>query len=64
MRKTDLLSCCSDKVWPASAIRSMDLQTLVDDFEKNKDLQGTIELQRFGRRITGDEDVSKDVKHC
>jgi hypothetical protein len=42
----------------------MDLQTLVDDFEKNKDLGGTIELQRFARRITGDEDVSRDAKHC
>lgn len=54
----------SDKVWPASASRSVDLQSLVDDFEKYKDLSGPIPLNKFGRTIKGDENLDKDTKHC
>ncbi|KAI9470884.1 MAG: lysozyme-like domain-containing protein [Benjaminiella poitrasii] len=59
------LQCCyPDDVWPASASRSADLQTLVNNFEKNKDLNDSIELVKFGRRITGKEDIHTDSKRC
>lgn len=59
------LQCCyPDDVWPASATRSEDFQRLVNDFEKNKNLDPPIYLKNFERTITGKEDVSRDVKRC
>lgn len=55
---------CSDKVWPASASRSADLQSLVDEFEKYKNLDGPIPLVKFGREIKGGENLERDEKHC
>lgn len=51
-------------MWPASGTRSEDLQTLVNDFEKNKSLDPPIYLKNFERTITGNEDVTRDVKRC
>lgn len=59
-----LILFCSDKVWPASASRSADLQSLVDDFEKYKNLDGPVPLIKFGREIKGNENLEKDEKHC
>lgn len=51
-------------MWPASASRSADLQSLVDEFEKYKNLDGPIPLNKFGREIKGDENLDRDEKHC
>ncbi|KAI8881049.1 glycoside hydrolase family 46 protein [Backusella circina FSU 941] len=56
--------CYPDTVWPASGTRSADLLTLVSNFDENKDLHPPIELQFFERTITGNEDMTKDVKRC
>ncbi|KAI8068144.1 lysozyme-like domain-containing protein [Gilbertella persicaria] len=59
------LQCCyPDTAWPASASRSADLQTLVDDFEKNKDLKSPVELVKYGVNVTGDTNMLRDEKHC
>ncbi|KAI7899948.1 lysozyme-like domain-containing protein [Cokeromyces recurvatus] len=62
--RRELQCCYPDNVWPASASRSADLQTLVNQFDKNKDLTGSIELVKFGKRIHGNEDINTDSKHC
>lgn len=54
----------SDRVWPASASRSADLQSLIDNFDENKDLVNPVHLKNFERTISGDEDVTRDSKHC
>ncbi|EPB87619.1 hypothetical protein HMPREF1544_05603 [Mucor circinelloides 1006PhL] len=62
--RRELQCCYPDKVWPASASRSADLQSLVDEFEKYKNLDGPIPLVKFGREIKGDENLDRDEKHC
>lgn len=41
-----------------------DLQTLVDNWSKTKDLKGPIELKIFGIKITGKENIMVDAQRC
>lgn len=59
-----VFSFASDKVWPASAVRSSDLLRLVKNFNRYKDLTPPIRLVDMERIITGNEDLSRDVKRC
>lgn len=54
----------SDDVWPASATRSEDFLSLLDNFEHNKDLNVPIVLHNFARTVTGNEDSVTDAKRC
>lgn len=54
----------SDNVWPASATRSEDLQSLVDNFDYNKDLIHQIRLKNFQVNITGKEDLDLIDPRC
>ncbi|KAI8356681.1 lysozyme-like domain-containing protein [Blakeslea trispora] len=59
------LQCCyPDDVWPESASRSKDLQNLVDEYDRYKDLQAPIELKEFGVNVTGKSNLHRDEKHC
>ncbi|KAI9495185.1 lysozyme-like domain-containing protein [Zychaea mexicana] len=59
------LQCCyPDNVWPASAVRTWDLQTLVDNFDGNRDLQAPLALPHFGQVVAGDEADGKDIRRC
>ncbi|KAI7896555.1 lysozyme-like domain-containing protein [Mucor mucedo] len=62
--RRELQCCYPDDVWPASATRSEDFLTLLNDFEYNKDLNVPIKLKNFERTITGNEDSVTDAKRC
>lgn len=47
-----------------SSDRMSDLQNLVDDWEKNKDLENPVHLQIYGATIKGTEDMSYDSDKC
>ncbi|KAG1443849.1 hypothetical protein G6F56_010522 [Rhizopus delemar] len=59
------LQCCyPDDVWRASATRCEDLQTLVKNFGRNKDLNRSFRLVNFGVTIRGNESLDKIDKRC
>ncbi|KAF7722679.1 hypothetical protein EC973_002842 [Apophysomyces ossiformis] len=59
------LQCCyPDNVWPASASRSADLQGLVDNFDRYKDLMPPIWLENFQQLVLGTEDDLTDHRRC
>ncbi|KAI8327932.1 lysozyme-like domain-containing protein [Choanephora cucurbitarum] len=59
------LQCCyPDDVWPDSSSRTYDLQNLVNQYDRYKDLQAPITLEAFGVNITGDSNLLRDEKHC
>ncbi|CAO3651648.1 unnamed protein product [Mucor hiemalis] len=62
--RRELQCCYPDRVWPASATRSQDWLTLLEDFEYNKNLDVPIKLKNFQVTVTGTEDATKDVKRC
>lgn len=47
-----------------SADRNQDLQTLVDNWEQNKDLKNPVKLKIYGATITGRESILSDTKAC
>ncbi|KAI9248532.1 lysozyme-like domain-containing protein [Phascolomyces articulosus] len=59
------LQCCyPDNVWPLSATRSMDLQSLVDNFDTNQNLLAPVALPHFGQVVTGEEPDGIDARRC
>ncbi|KAI7851608.1 lysozyme-like domain-containing protein [Circinella umbellata] len=59
------LACCSpSSAWNDSASREADLQKLVDDWEKNKDLKNSVRLEAMGVTVTGSEDLATDTENC
>ncbi|GAA5808245.1 hypothetical protein MFLAVUS_001633 [Mucor flavus] len=62
--RRELQCCYPDNVWPASATRSEDFLSLVENFEYNKNLDVPIKLNNFERTVTGHEDFNKDIKRC
>ncbi|KAI9307400.1 lysozyme-like domain-containing protein [Cunninghamella echinulata] len=53
------LACCyPGDVWNDSSSRMADLQNLVDDWKRNKDLKKPIKLVAFGVTVTGKERIS------
>lgn len=41
-----------------------DLQTLVDDWSKTKDLKNPVTLKIYGSKITGKENILMDSQRC
>ncbi|KAI8078960.1 lysozyme-like domain-containing protein [Gilbertella persicaria] len=62
--RRQLVCCYPSSVWNDSADRMQDLQSLVDDWLRNKDLNHPITLKIFQATITGKEDISRDTKRC
>ncbi|KAI9263128.1 lysozyme-like domain-containing protein [Phascolomyces articulosus] len=59
------LACCSpSSVWNDSASREADLQKLVDDWEKNKDLKNPVHLESMGVTVKGTEALTSDSENC
>ncbi|CAO3617702.1 unnamed protein product [Cunninghamella blakesleeana] len=52
------LACCyPGKVWNDSSSRMYDLQNLVNDWKRNKDLKKPVKLVAFGVTVTGKETI-------
>ncbi|KAI9485856.1 MAG: lysozyme-like domain-containing protein [Benjaminiella poitrasii] len=62
--RRQLVCCYPGGVWNDSADRMQDLQTLVDNWSKNKDLKNTVTLKIYGAKITGKENMKYDSKRC
>ncbi|KAI9492196.1 lysozyme-like domain-containing protein [Zychaea mexicana] len=59
------LACCSpSSVWNDSASRMSDLQKLVDDWERNKDLKESVHLESFDVTVKGTEGLTSDKENC
>ncbi|KAI8147851.1 lysozyme-like domain-containing protein [Fennellomyces sp. T-0311] len=59
------LACCSpSSVWNESASRMSDLQKLVDDWDRNKDLAQPVHLESFDVTVKGTEDLVSDRENC
>ncbi|KAI8086702.1 lysozyme-like domain-containing protein [Halteromyces radiatus] len=62
--RRQLVCCYPGKVWNDSSDRMSDLQNLVDDWEKNKDLTDPVHLVKFDVTVTGKESISFDKAGC
>ncbi|KAG0168338.1 hypothetical protein DFQ28_003318 [Apophysomyces sp. BC1034] len=59
------LACCfPGDVWNESSDRESDLQDLVNDWDRNKDLEHSVHLTIFNVTVTGTEDMTYDMQHC
>lgn len=47
-----------------SSDRMFDLQKVVDDWEKNRDLKEAVHLQVFDVTVKGTESIDWDKQHC
>ncbi|KAL9559130.1 hypothetical protein PS6_000934 [Mucor atramentarius] len=62
--RRQLVCCFPGGVWNDSADRMQDLQTLVDDWSKTKDLKNPVTLKIYGSKITGKENILMDSQRC
>lgn len=54
----------SDGVWPASATRTIDLQSLVDQFDLLQNLDKPLVLNRFGQVVDPNEPAIANTNSC
>ncbi|CDH54020.1 hypothetical protein RO3G_09825 [Lichtheimia corymbifera JMRC:FSU:9682] len=54
----------SDGVWPASATRTIDLQSLVDQFDALQNLDRPLVLNRFGQTVDPNEPAVPNSNSC
>ena len=54
----------SDGVWPASATRTIDLQSLVDQFDILQNLDKPLVLNRFGQTVDPNEPSVANSNSC
>ncbi|KAI9313889.1 lysozyme-like domain-containing protein [Dichotomocladium elegans] len=62
--RRELMCCSASNVWRESVTRVVELQTLVSNWDRHKDLKNTIRLEHFGLDINGTEDISYDMENC
>ncbi|KAI8061589.1 lysozyme-like domain-containing protein [Gongronella butleri] len=62
--RRQLVCCYPGDTWNESSDRMSDLQNLVDDWDKNKDLKNPVHLEVFGATITGKENMNFDSGNC
>lgn len=62
--RRQLVCCFPGDVWNDSATRNADLQTLVNNWSRNKDLANPLTLKLFGVSITGNESLLVDTRNC
>ncbi|CDS07538.1 hypothetical protein LRAMOSA01487 [Lichtheimia ramosa] len=59
------MQCCyPDGVWPASATRTIDLQSLVDQFDLLQNLDKPLVLNRFGQVVDPNEPAIANTNSC
>ncbi|ORZ17840.1 hypothetical protein BCR42DRAFT_412610 [Absidia repens] len=62
--RRQLVCCYPGKVWNESSDRMSDLQSLVDDWDKNKDLKQQVHLATAEVTVTGKESIAFDTANC
>lgn len=62
--RRQLMCCYPDDVWPPAADRVADLQRLVSNWSRNKDLKHPVTLKIYGVTVKGTEDLSYDKAEC
>jgi len=62
--RRQLLCCYPDATWPPSADRVVDLQSVMADFDANKNLTQPITLKIYGVTVKGTEQIVYDTAEC
>ncbi|KAG0163730.1 COP9/signalosome complex subunit Csn2 [Apophysomyces sp. BC1015] len=62
--RRQLVCCYPGDVWNESSDRMADLQSLVDQWDQNKDLTQSVRLKIFGETVNGNENMNYDAHSC
>ncbi|KAM3589771.1 hypothetical protein VKS41_000624 [Umbelopsis sp. WA50703] len=62
--RRQLMCCYPDDVWPPAADRVADLQRVLKNWKRNKDLEHPVTLKIYGVTVKGTENLSFDTAEC